>query len=107
MRKPYNELPLEDVLRLLIKERDRYKQKLGKVVHYAHLMEDKVARIQKENEALKKGYQVMEAQYNEVVNKGVTKSPQYKKLQEQYSKLKRDKETLITTIITLRNNESR
>ena len=92
------DIPIETLLRYIIRDRDAYKEKLrGMTIH--------ASELESQNKSLK--------QKNEDLNKRISqernetqRTPAYKQLFEKYTRLKRDNENLISQICQLRSQKN-
>ena len=91
------QVPLEALLKYVVKERDKYKEKMELVSDYAKRLEKDKASLQKEVESLRKQVSML--------SREVTKTPIYQGLNERYIRVKRDKETLILQIAKLQKKD--
>ncbi len=89
-RKPYNDIPLEGLLKYIKADRDSFKAKLEQLIPYTKSLETRIGDLEKEIEVLRKE--------KSSLMREVTRTPIYKSLLDRYTKVRRDNQDLLERV---------
>lgn len=104
MKKANPDVPIGAAVKYLLKERDELQRKLDMIVPYTKSLEEEIQnlnrKLQKKNDCIEDLRKKLQD-----CNTEASRTPQYKSLQEKYTQLKKDKNTLLLELGKIYRNQ--